>query len=182
MAAGYAQAETTESAEVPTDALDARAAFDKGDAAASKAYHEARPSLEGGHAAHKYAVCGNKYVQAAITAFVGGANIGTIVAAAARGAALEDTAVRAVTLLTALGCACMHAASVYLQRRSDQDYLWYEFKREQWEWENDPAGEIREMVRDVEYRARTAPHLQRWCPAAWTTENCVPAVSAGRAV
>lgn len=128
--------------------LDARVAFARQDAAASKAYHDsARPSLEGGHEVHQHPCLGNPYVQEFATAFLSGASIGTVVAAAGYGAGLRASEATSVTTATALGCACMQAAGAYLKRRSEQDYLWREFRRETWEWKNYPEGEKREMVR-----------------------------------
>ena len=128
--------------------LDARVAFARQDAAASKAYHDsARPSLEGGHEVHQHPCLGNPYVQEFATAFLSGASIGTVVAAAGYGAGLRASEATSVTTATALGCACMQAAGAYLKRRSEQDYLWREFRRETWEWKNYPEGEKKEMVR-----------------------------------
>ena len=127
--------------------LDARAAFDAGDAAASKAFHDGRPSLEGGHEVHRHACLGNAHVQAFTTGFTSGASLGAVVVAAGRGAQLGDAAARAVALAAAVGWACMQAVAAYLHRRSEQDYLWREFRRETWEWENYPEGEKEEMVR-----------------------------------
>ena len=155
-------------------ALDARAAFAQQDIEASKAYHDnSRPSLEGGHEVHQHPCLGNAYVQAFTSAFVGGASLGTVAAAAGHGAGLNPTALQSVALAVALGYACMHAASTYVQRRSEQDYLWREFKRETWEWKNYPEGEKKEMVSGCRNVALT---LQTTCGTGAceaATDECV---------
>lgn len=135
--------------------LNARAAFAAGDVEASKAYHDhARPTLEGGHEVHPYPCLGNPYVQEFVTAFLGGASIGTVVAVAGQAAELDPNLARSMVSVTGLGCACMHGAATYLQRRSEQDYLWREFRRETWEWQNYPDGEKKEMVSECRPLAR----------------------------
>lgn len=170
--AGYDGVATAEESDVDAggvgERLDARTAFAVGDIEASKAFHDrARPTLEGGHEVHQHPCLGNAYVQEFVAAFLGGASIGTVVAAAGHGAELEHGAAQSVASVTALGCACMHAAAAYLQRRSEQDYLWREFRRETWEWENYPVGEKKEMVREC----RSLAPVVVWSPCRRCVER-----------
>ena len=73
---------------------------------------------------------------------------------------LSDEPARALALAVALGFALASAAGTYLRRRSEQDYLWEEFRREQWEWENQPESEKEEMVEIYESEGLSKSHAQ----------------------
>ena len=126
-----------------SSSLSAQEAFEAGDAEASRAYHDAQgPPLEGGHATHACSVLGNAHAARFCASFGSGVGVGSVLVAAMHGAgdSLESELRFALGVGLSLGYAFSSAGGVYLRRRAEQDYLWQEYMRETWEWENYPCA------------------------------------------
>ena len=140
----------------------ARVAFRSGDVEASRAAHSAhRPPLEGFHGVHRCRALGHGAFKGFAAAFASGLSLGTLLIAAARGARLPDEHARALGLALVLGYALASACGCYLRRRSEQDSLWEEFRREQWEWKHNPEGEKKEMVELYESEGLKKAHAEK---------------------
>lgn len=119
---------------------DARKAFEKGDLEASRKAHEAKKIEEDIHQ-----TTAGKYVGDAVYGALDGIVTTFAVVAGATGATLSVVIVLILGFANLLADGLSMALGNYLGTKSEMEYAARERRREEWEVDNDPEGEIEEI-------------------------------------
>lgn len=121
------------------DIAAAKDAFESGDAAASKAAHDANG--EAGHAGEA-----GKYVKSLVFGGLDGTITTFAVVAASKGGGLSTNVVLLMSMANLIADGLSMGVGDYLSSKAELEYARTEKRRERWELENYPEGEKREMI------------------------------------
>lgn len=119
---------------------DARKAFEKRDSEASKEAHEARRIEEDVHQR-----TAGRYVGDVVYGALDGIVTTFAVVSGAAGASLSSAVVLIMGFANLVGDGISMGVGNYLGTKSENEYAARERRREEWEVENDPEGEMEEI-------------------------------------
>lgn len=131
----------TNGATTETTPLTARVAFDKGDAEASKSYHDSKHAAsEEGHQTE------GGFLKPIIFGGLDGILTSFAIVAGAAGGRLDPSVVLILGFSNIFADALSMGVGEFLSSKAENEWILSERAREEWELENYPEGEISEMV------------------------------------
>ena len=133
-----------------TPLVNARAAFSERDAAASKQYHDAKSSSEEAHQSE------GGFLKPIIFGGLDGILTSFAIVAGAAGGRLDPSVVLILGFSNIFADALSMGVGEFLSSKAENEWILSERRREEWELENYPDGEIREMVEIYQAKGMSA--------------------------